>query len=154
MPPVLYTVLLLFVQRQHIVYELLYDIHPDFLFDIKALSDDNIDAFMEITEQYQHIPGSGFWGKDNEWEYWIHGRGCRITHVITEELIEWDTPDPLVFDRDWFTKYVNWFREKTGYLSNIDTSNHLRKEIDEFISMGLVEPVGGRFRILFKPFNL
>ncbi len=153
MPPLLYTVLLLFVQRQRIVYDLLKELRPDFLINLDALTESELDEFVDMTIKYQHIPGSGFWGQDNEWEYWIHGRGCQITHVVTQERIEWDTIDPLVFDRYWFTNYVDWFKEKTGYLSEVDTTNYLVEEMNEFVTMGLIEPVGGRFRILFKPFN-
>ena len=151
MPPLLYTVLLLFVQRQRIVYDLLKELRPDLFLDFYRTPEKE---FFAAREKYFRTPRQGAWGQDEVWEFFIHGKGCRIIHLVTQERIEWDTPDPLVFDRHWFTNYINWFKERTGYLSEVDTNDYLRNEMDKFVTMGLVEPIDYRYRILFKPFNL
>ncbi|MBC7812315.1 MAG: hypothetical protein H7175_14260, partial [Burkholderiales bacterium] len=53
-------------------------------------------------------PAVGLWGENQEWEYLLHGGGCRLTHTVTQERIEWDASNLRRFDRGWFVNHLKW----------------------------------------------
>jgi hypothetical protein len=94
----------LFLERQRVVFDLLLEIRPDFFTNAPRPTK----AYISATQR-------GAWGPHSEWFYYIHGGGCRIVHVHTGELIEWDSPDLNRFDPNWFTQWVEWwFRREEG----------------------------------------
>jgi hypothetical protein len=48
----------------------------------------------------------GFWG--TEWRFFFHGGGCRLTHIHTQETINWNGPEPFRFDPYFFAKHLMW----------------------------------------------
>jgi len=59
-----------------------------------------VGAWHDKTEQI------GDWGAD--WRFFFHGGGCRLTHRITKEPIDWDGPDPYRFDPFFFIHHLEW----------------------------------------------
>ena len=92
-----------FVQRQNLALAALSEIRPDLL-------DRPGEKPVRPTKEYMKSTQSGYWGDDNEWRYFIHGRGCRLVHTKTKEPIEWDGPDVQRFDPDWFVNWLDWLR--------------------------------------------
>jgi len=114
-----------------------------------------------INRDYKTVPQSGVW-KDadgQEWDYFMHGGGCRLTHKITRELIDWDPPNTSHFDPWKFRFHLIWqlkaFGEKYPNLKRLvdeNTSKYpadkefiytdeiVMKLINELISDGLINP--------------
>ena len=63
----------------------------------------------EPSKEYISATGRGYWGQANEWQYSLHGGGCRLTHTITGEVIDWDAPDLNRFDPYWFVGWLQWY---------------------------------------------
>jgi hypothetical protein len=55
-----------------------------------------------------HTPPSGYWGDNNEWQYFLHGGGCRLIHTVTGEPINWNATTVERFDKFWFLDYLLW----------------------------------------------
>jgi hypothetical protein len=98
-----YSLVIRFVERQQLVLAALSEIRPDLL-------DTAGQKAIRPTKEYIKLTQSGYWGKDREWRYFIHGRGCRLIHTATREPIEWNAPDLQRFDPYWFVNWVNWLR--------------------------------------------
>jgi uncharacterized protein DUF6896 len=95
------SVLTLFVKRQELVSDALSAIRPDLMAGWAEKRD-------RPTKEYIKNTQNGFWGKDKKWKYFIHGRGCRLVHTVTNEPIEWDAPELRRFDPYWFANWVEW----------------------------------------------
>jgi hypothetical protein len=87
-----------FLDRQHLVFDLLQEIRPDFF-----------GKAPRPTKAYISARQRGTWGRESEWMYYVHGGGARIVHVHSDEPIEWDSPDLLRFDPNWFAGWVEWW---------------------------------------------
>jgi hypothetical protein len=119
-----------YVARQTLVRDAMSDLRPDLL--VVAKDKDSYEHLIQMTKLYSQVPQSGQWGNNKEWGYFIHGRGTRLTHAITQEPIEWDAPDIRTFDGFWFLNYLQWLlHQDTGdetissvksWLSNPGTS--------------------------------
>src|SRR5258706_8288380 len=90
-----------FIQRQSLVHDALKEIRPDLV----GVTEEER---LRPSKDYIRATQKGTWGKNNEWDYYIHGGGCALTHVETGEPIEWDTPDLRRFDPYWFVNWVKW----------------------------------------------
>jgi hypothetical protein len=106
MEPHLHSQIKKFVQRQTIVLAAMRDIRPDLV--MRARDEGSPKERAEFTQRYAHSQQSGFWGKADEWEYFVHGIGCRLRHRITREPIQWDAGDLRRFDRNWFLDHLEW----------------------------------------------
>ncbi len=100
-----------FVQRQTIVLDALRDLRPDLIMRVE--NRDNAEFWERWTQETwlafvkEHVRRStGEWGENNEWEYFLHGPGCRLTHKITKERLEWDLGSLRRFDKNWFLNYL------------------------------------------------
>lgn len=102
----LYSLIQRFVQRQSLVLEALRDLRPDFfmLGKDEATSKERVRVRLE----YMRRPAVGNWGENNEWDYFLHGSGCRLTHTITHERLEWDIGSLRRFDGSWFANWLSW----------------------------------------------
>jgi hypothetical protein len=111
-----------FLERQALVLEVLEDLRPDIVLQSRSHNKKSTREYLleiqKLRRQYSKIPNPGFWGENQEWEYYIHGLGCRLKHVITAEVIEWDLPDLNIFDSFWFIAYIEWL-----FKSNIEDDN-------------------------------
>src|SRR5260221_11415033 len=95
----IYSLIRKFVERQKLALSIIEDLHPDFLLRDDLLKDGLIDELLDATKTYSHVPQKGYWGENNEWEYFFHGGGCRLIHSMTREPIDWDPPEILRFDK-------------------------------------------------------
>lgn len=102
----IYTLVKRFVQRQAIVLEALKELRPDFFMET---TDENV----AIILAYRRSSQIGYWGEGKQWEYFIHGRGCRLIHTITGEPVEWDVYDLNTFNQDWFVHHLEWLLKQT-----------------------------------------
>jgi hypothetical protein len=67
-----------------------------------------LDAY-QLKEHHHQNHGElqkGIW--KNDWKFWVHGIGCRLTHISTSEPLEWDAPDVHSFRFDWFWHHLLW----------------------------------------------
>ena len=117
-----------FVLRQQIVQHAMLDIRPDLLEIAETGKLDS--ALLVKVKHYMSVPQQGLWVGDPEWQYYIHGRGCKLINVITQEPLNWDPPDVLTFDKYWFIDYLRWLGN-----SNTDTADFIDviKEITALI---------------------
>lgn len=95
-----------FVQRQSLVLDAMKELRPDLVqwAQGKIMMQEWIEAMQEGEQPAQ----KGYWGKEDEWEYFLHGLGCRLTHTVTQEPLEWDVGDLRTFDRFWFMHWLEW----------------------------------------------
>jgi hypothetical protein len=99
----LFTLVERFVQRQHLVVEAIKEIRPDLLSEHIGG-----ETKPRPPKEYIRATQAGDWGKNKEWDYFIHGGGCRLIHKVTKEPIEWNAPDINKFDPYWFCNWVQW----------------------------------------------
>jgi hypothetical protein len=102
----LYQAIKRFVQRQSLVLEALKDLRPDLV--METADEGTPQEQAEMRKTYIRQPSTGYWGKNREWEYLLHGSGCRLVNVATKENIQWDVGDLHRFDRFWFVNYLEW----------------------------------------------
>jgi Domain of unknown function (DUF6896) len=111
-----------------------------------------------VENNTPRINQKGSWqDEDGEtWDYYLHGGGCRLTHTITSEIIDWDCPSVLHFDAFKFGYHLEWQIEKFPYkLSNLVTyirENELssieQKLIPELLNEGkLVKDLPNLYRV-------
>jgi len=82
------------------------------------------------------LPQSGIWrdSENNEWRYFLHGSGCRLTNVNTGEPIDWDCPDVNKYDKWKFMFHLMWqlsSSERGGKL--ISTHNWISASLDPLL---------------------
>lgn len=117
--------------------------------DVLNKDQEVFDVIKRASER--KLSQSGIWSNKNEWEYFLHGRGCRLRNVNTEETITWNCPSVLVFDPYFFLDHLKW-RIDTHYRE--DELYHIRKWlqqqsndlqsiltfIEEMVDNGLINP--------------
>jgi hypothetical protein len=95
-----------FVERQSIVLEALRDLRPDMIMRIERRGSPK--DCTEMRQKYSKASNIGYWGKNNEWAYRLHGIGCHLTHTKTGEIIGWDVGSLKRFDWYWFIDHLEW----------------------------------------------
>ena len=78
----------------------------------------------------RNLSQSGIWrdSEDNEWRYFLHGGGCRLTNTKTGEPIDWDCPDVNSFDRYKFFYHLEWQLSSSERAGNLNLSRKLEKD--------------------------
>ena len=104
LPDAIYGLIHRFVQRQQLSLEVIREFRPYLVDSTKR----------RPTKEYAPATNWGYWGQKNEWEYFLHGGGCRLTHTITGEIVDWDAPDLYRFDPYWFAGWLAWCLSQTG----------------------------------------
>jgi len=99
-----YRLVVQFVQRQELVYQLLRQLRPRFV-------PKPGEHPPRLTRKAATATQRGRWG---EWRYRIHGGGCELVHDTTGEPIQWDSPDVRRFDPNWFVDWVRWYAARTA----------------------------------------
>lgn len=97
-----------YVGRQEVVYQAMRDLRPKYVnLDTNKLSNKE---FYDVFGLYFGWPQRGYWGKNQEWEHFIHGSGfeCKLTYTITKEPIECGVYDVKRFDKYWFRNHLIW----------------------------------------------
>lgn len=123
-----------FIERQYIVVHVMKDLglHLDDMehfgalawgwspgrdlhsFQKEAIESTTRDAqtFFYISRRasQRNIQQRGIWTDvyNQKWTYFLHGRGCEITHTETGESIDWDCADMHAFDPMFFTEHLQW----------------------------------------------
>jgi hypothetical protein len=107
-----YTLIQRFVQRQALVLEAMRELRPDKVMRFEHEDDSEFwaewspECWQAFVLDYARRPALGVWGENKEWEYFLHGDGCRLTHKITGERIGWDLGSLRRFDKNWFANYL------------------------------------------------
>jgi hypothetical protein len=101
----MYALVYRFVERLRLVYDAISELRPDFLW----FGNPDTNQWLHLHNQYRHVPDAGHWYKDGAWwQYTTRGYGCQLTHEISGEPLEWDAPNPQVFDSYWFINWLEW----------------------------------------------
>ncbi len=104
--------ILYFIERQRLVMLAMLDLNPIVLQGAVNLPSLDLEPYikrfhnklgnLKQGESYQ----VGIW--KNDWKHWVHGIGCRLTHIHTGEYLEWDAVDANGFDMGWFCDHLMW----------------------------------------------
>ncbi|MBZ0296044.1 MAG: hypothetical protein K8L99_26020 [Anaerolineae bacterium] len=119
-----YELICLFVARQRLVFQALKELRPQILASTGAIDRQQPEPRKSIFD----IPQTGYWGVNQEWKYFIHGLGCKLVHVTTQEPIEWNAPNPKSFDKYWFINWLKWYvnhaedRERIRFLKSMNSN--------------------------------
>lgn len=110
------------------------DLRPDIIMDYKFYKYHEID--MEVTIEKaekirKDIRGAsydwdGVW--NNEWKYHLHGDGCELTHLRTNERYDWDVNDPNIFFTGQLISYLDWIKSVSVNDVNVITYKSWEKE--------------------------
>ena len=96
-----------YIERQQLVFDVIQALRSDMF----VTGDQSIPVMVavEMARKYADIPQTGIWQNDEGvWDYFFHGSGCRLTHQITGEVIDWDAPDTEIFDSWKFMYWIKW----------------------------------------------
>lgn len=128
----LYKAISYFVERQYLVVQAMLDLGLDlnevdrygpvawavaerennFNWDELDSKDEQVKEILEVSRRAQarQISQIGTWRDrtDNEWQYFLHGKGCLLTNTHTHEKINWNCPNVLSFDPYFFLDHLEW----------------------------------------------
>lgn len=96
-----------YIERQQLVFDVIQALRPDMF----VIADKSIPVMVviEMAQKYADVPQIGIWQNDEGvWDRFFHGNGCRLTHQITGEVIDWDAPDTEIFDSWKFLYWIKW----------------------------------------------
>ena len=85
----------------------------------------------------RNLSQRGIWRDDenNEWQYFLHGGGCRLTNMKTGEPIDWDCPDLNSYDKYKFLHHLEWQLSSPERADKLAMSRTLEKdELESLIS--------------------
>ena len=85
----------------------------------------------------RNLSQSGIWrvNENNEWEYFLHGGGCRLTNRKTGEPIDWDCPDVNSYDKYKFLHHLEWQLSSSERADKFFMSRRLEKaELESLIN--------------------
>jgi len=119
-----------FVNRQRLVFEAIRELRPTVLLSTGAIKREDLVGKLKLRSE---IPDKGLWGKNKEWEYSFHGLGCKLTHMVTREPIEWNAPSINNFDRYWFMNWTNWYLQQNSEDSSLQSLKSLLAESNSSI---------------------
>jgi len=124
--------------RQQLVYEAIADLRPYmFLIEDKNVSNEDL---ITMALKYKDVPDRGIWEKHGTWKYYIHGNGCRLTNLISQEQIEWNVANLNDFYVPWFVNWVDWVRKCNNIYSDM-TDNVLHDLLNELQIDGHIERI-------------
>jgi hypothetical protein len=95
-----------FVGQQSIVLDAMRDLRPDIIMPLE--NHGSPEEWTNLKIKYSKKSQLGYWGDNDQWEYFLHGGGCKLTHRQTGEIIQWDAGDLNKFNVDWFVDYLQW----------------------------------------------
>jgi hypothetical protein len=126
----LYKLVEVFVARQEVVLKAMKELRPDIVARYEGTY--MPEMLAQLTLEYSRHPQTGYWGENQEWEYFLHGGGCRLTHRTTGEPIEWDVGSLKRFDKTWFVNWLIWLVEtftRSGYADNSSKKDKIRDDV-------------------------
>ena len=84
----------------------------DIALNIEEIEDPYARKIYQVAKRAseRNISQSGIWkdSENNEWRYFLHGGGCCLTNLQTDEPIDWDCPDTNSYDRYKFFYHLEW----------------------------------------------
>ena len=88
----------------------------------------------------RNLSQSGVWrdNENNEWRYFLHGGGCRLTNIKTGEPIDWDCPDVNSYDRHKFSYHLEWQLSSPERAEKFILTRNLEKDTLE----SLIDKIG------------
>lgn len=96
-----------FVGRLDIVREAVFQLHPFLAWKVwKNKKPRTLQKRAKFMKKTKKMPYSAIWKKD--WNYQVHGMGCKLTHILTGEPLEWDVDKMYSFDKYWFINWLQW----------------------------------------------
>ncbi len=118
-------------RRRETVIEILVERRPDLvkgleLESILGVSQEENNARVTAIREavgdgtYQW---SGIWR--SQWKYRLHGNGCELVNLDTEERFNWDVGDPLVFFTGEIGSYLKWQAQAQPDNPNIITCREI-----------------------------
>ena len=151
MKEILLEILPTFISKQALVHQAMTELRPHLIMAATDSEKLDYEKFVELAEEYSHIPQVGQWtSEEDEWDYFVHGMGCRLTNVKTLEPIEWDAPNVDSFHDRWFFNWAMWHFKHKQNRSDL-TYEALVALLKELVNDGLIEQVkttsGIEFRI-------
>jgi hypothetical protein len=147
---IVFNLVLEYVSRQQLVADAISDLRPDRYF---IASQPKLDIEIEIAvlmaEKYKTVSQRGVWEKYGTWNYYFHGGGCRLTNTITNECLEWDTPDRQAFDRFWFMNWYKWLTQMNTEKYNLSEST-LKEIFESLEEDDLIQAIDLPYRTKLK----
>jgi len=132
------TLIVEYIFRQRLVHECMTELRPDLIaIADKAMSRHKKVEIIQKQPRNPRISNIGTWQKYGTWEYYIHGGGCRLINLMTEEPLEWDAPDMNSFDDLWFFNWCKWVSQINKQYSNI-SEDILKKEFENLKKAGQI----------------
>jgi hypothetical protein len=116
-----------FVARQVVVLDAMRDLRPDIIMPLENRGD--AELWSKLRIEYSKKSQVGYWGECDEWEYFLHGGGCRLTHRQTGEKIQWDAGDLNLFNVDWFVDYLQWLLAQPDDNGDITSVRSILQEL-------------------------
>lgn len=79
-------------------------------FNLAENASDEMRELFDVAKRAEarRLSQSGVWGDMGEWEYFLHGNGCRLHNVHSEEVIDWNCPNVLAFNPHFFLEHLRW----------------------------------------------
>jgi hypothetical protein len=132
----LYQAIAYFIERQQLVVQAMLDLKLDLdaigkfgasgwvssassndgkslldTFSQEPINDRQRELFNAVKyAEEMKVPGLGSWRDKSgvEWKYLLHGAGCSLKNVQTNEPLDWDCPNPKAFDKLFFYQHLEW----------------------------------------------
>lgn len=103
-----------FVQRQELIKQAITDL---------GITENDLSNSGPLSWTQKNIPQEGIWARDQQWQYFLHGKGCRLSNLATGEVIDWNSTSRFAINIDpyVFIDHLNW-RIKQG-----DSFQHILK---------------------------
>jgi hypothetical protein len=137
----------LFLARQRLVFQALFDIRPGILISVGLLK-------PEDRPKRANMSDTGYWGENQEWKYFRHGLGLRLFHTITEEPIEWNASNERTFDRYWFSNWLYWYSQHDSKGKTEAIANTPKAEFRDFVFNILTALLEAKVLIREYPTNI
>ena len=99
-----------------------------------SVSSDNVQVqeLFQVAKRVseRNLSQSGIWQdyENNEWQYFLHGGGCRLTNRKTGEPIDWDCPDVNSYDKYKFLHHLEWQLSSSERAEKLTKSRRLEKD--------------------------
>jgi hypothetical protein len=144
-----------YVERQEIANQALSQLRPDLLMLANAQGAEQVMNGFALREAYDAIPSTGIWfdSDGKEWDYFIHGLGCRLISRISKERIEWDAPDVTAFDVEWFISWAKWYVEDYEQLDTESIRLTVQKMIESQVIRQVERKSGPKYQLVYKQSN-
>jgi hypothetical protein len=101
-----------FIQRLSLVKQVILDL---------GLTPEELQNLGPASWIQKNIPQTGIWKLDTWWQYFLHGKGCRLTNIVSGEILDWNSYNTSGIDVDpyAFIRYLKWRVDKQKHFENI-----------------------------------